>query len=110
MLLLALRHVFATYQGGGEEISLSAETVLRHEPVAATTAAGFAQCSGTDAPATPPRNPIEEELEDEVSNMKRKEKMISRLLEYGVAHLSSTRASMAKTIWRSIKARLLWRE
>jgi hypothetical protein len=35
--------------------------------------------------------------------------MLGRLLEYGAPHLSSMRASMAKTIWKSMKARLAWR-
>ena len=101
--------MIATYQGGGAEISLSAETVLHHQPVAAATAVGSAQRGGMEAPATPPRTTAEEELEDEVSKLERKENMLGRLLEYGVSHLSSMRASMAKTIWKSIKARLAWR-
>ena len=42
--------------------------------------------------------------------MERKEKILSRLLEYGISHLSFMRASTAKqSIWRSTKARLAWR-
>jgi hypothetical protein len=87
----------------------SAETILEQPTVAVAPAVGSAQHSGTDAPITPPRNLVEEELEDEVSKPERKEQILSRLLEYGVSHLSSMRASVPKTIWRSIKARLAWR-
>ena len=102
--------MIATYQGGVAEISLSADTILRQQPVVAATAVGSAQRSGTEAPITPPRYPVEEELDDEVSKLERTENMLSRLLEYGVSHLSSMLASMAKTIWRSIQARLTWLE
>ena len=89
--------MIATYQGGGDELSLSAETVLQSELVAASTAAGSAQRADTAAPSTPPRFVTEEGIEYDVTKMERKEKMLSRLLEYGVSHLSSTRASMAKS-------------
>ena len=61
------------------------------------------------AAAHPPRVVVEDDVEDEISKMERKENILGRLIEYGVSQLSSMRASMAKTIWRSIKARLPWR-
>ena len=53
---------------------------------------------------------MDEDIEEEINNIERKEKIPGRLLEYGTSQLSSMRAAMAKTIWRSIKARLAWRE
>ena len=43
------------------------------------------------------------------ANWNAKVKISAVVLEYGVSQLSSMRASMAKTIWRSIKTRLAWR-
>ena len=77
--------------------------------VAASTAVGSARRADTAAPITLPSFAAEEGLEDEITKMEKKEKKLSCLLEDGVSHLSSMRASMAKFIWRSIKARLAWR-
>ncbi len=44
------------------------------------------------------------------TKLSEKEKILGRLLEYDVSQLPSMRASMVKTIWRSMKARLAWRE
>jgi hypothetical protein len=72
--------------------------------VAAASAAGSAQRLGDVAPVTPQRTVPDEDIEDEISKIERKEKILGRLLEYGTSQLSSMRAAMAKTIWRSIKS------
>jgi len=102
--------MIATYQGRGADITFSADTVFSSSSVAAALAAGSAQRPGDVAPVTPPRTAMVEDIEHDISIIIRKEKILSRLLEYGVSQLSSMRAAMAKTIWRSIKARLAWRE
>jgi hypothetical protein len=63
--------------------------------VAASTAAGSVRRADTAAPSTPPRFAAEESIEDEIKKMESKEKMLSRLLEYGVSHLSYMQKSMA---------------
>ena len=45
--------MIAPYQGGGDELSRSAETVLHSELVVASSAAGSAQRADTAAPVTP---------------------------------------------------------
>ena len=102
--------MIATYQGSGAEITFSADTMFESPSVAATTAVGSAQRLGDVAPVTPPRAAMDEDIEEELNNIERKQRMRGRLLEYGVSQLSYMRASMAKTVWRSIKARLAWRE
>ena len=77
---------------------------------ASAAAAGSAQRPGDVAPVTPERTVPEEDIEDDIRKIERKEKILGRLLEYGTLQLSSMLAAMAKTIWRSIKARLAWRE
>ena len=99
--------MIATYRGGGTELTFSADTMFDSASVAA---AGSAQRSGDVAPVALERTVPEEDIEDEISKIERKEKILGRLLEYGTSQLSSMRAAMAKTIGRSIKARLAWRE
>jgi hypothetical protein len=101
--------MIASYQGSGADTTFSTDTVFEPSSVVATPAVGPAQRSGDVAPVTPPRTTAEEDIEDEIHTLERKEKLLGRLLEYGVSQLSSMRASTAKTIWRSIKARLAWR-
>ena len=97
--------MIATYQGSGSELTFSTETIHEQPSFVAAPAVGSAQCSGAVAPVTPPRTVAEEDVEDDINKLER----LGRLLEYGGSQLSSMRASMAKTIWRSIKARLAWR-
>jgi hypothetical protein len=99
--------MIATYKGGGTELTFSADTMFDTTSVAA---AGSAQRLGDVAPVTPERTVPEEDIEEDINKIERKEKILGRLLEYGTSQLSSMRAAMAKTIWRSIKARLAWRE
>ena len=106
VLLLALWHD-CHVSGGGTELTVSADTMFDS---ASAAAAVSAQRPGDVAPVTPERTVPDEDIEDEISKVERKEKILGRLLEYGTSQLSSMRAAMAKTIWRSIKARLAWRE
>ena len=54
--------MIATYQGGGTEITFSADTIFGQQPAVAATAAGSAQRSGAEAPVTPPRTVVEAEM------------------------------------------------
>ena len=94
--------MIATYKGGGTELTFSADT-------ASAAAAGSAQRPGDVAPVTPERTVRDEDIEAEINKIERRERILSRVLEYGTSQLSSMRAAMAKTVWRSIKARLAWR-
>ena len=98
--------MIATYRGGGAELTFSTDTMFESASVAAAPAAGPAQRPGYVAPVTPERTVLDDDIEEEINKVERKEKILGRLLEYGTSQLSSTRAVMAKTVWRSIKARL----
>ena len=100
--------MIATYKGSGKELNFSANMML--DTASAASAAGSAQRPGNIAPTTPERAVKDEDIEAEINKTERREKILSRVLEYGTSQLSSMRAAMAKTIWRSIKARLAWRE
>ena len=51
-------------------------------------AVGSAQRDGTVAPVTPTRRATAESLEEEVTKWEgKRERMLSRILEYGVSHL-----------------------
>ena len=76
--------MIATYQGSGADITFSTDTVFEPSSAAATPAAGSAQRSGDVAPVTPPRSIAEEDIEDDINQLERKERILGRLLEYGV--------------------------
>ena len=81
--------MIATYKGGGTELTFSADT-------ASAAAAGSAQRPGDAAPVTPERMVRDEDIEAEINKAERKERILSRVLEYGTSQLSSMRAAMAK--------------
>ena len=61
--------MIATYQGGGSELTFSAETILEQPSVVVASAARSAQRSGAEAPITPHRTVVKEEVEDDISNI-----------------------------------------
>ena len=99
--------MIATYKGGGTELTFSADTMF---DTTSAAAAGSAQRPGDIAPVTPERTVQDEDIEAEINKIERKERILGRVLEYGTSELDYMRVAMAKTIWRSIKTRLAWRE
>jgi hypothetical protein len=90
--------MLATYQGETAGATLSAQARLQVEEQARSKASGSAQRAGTVALVTPHRVVAEDNPEYEATSLARKEQIMSRIMEYGVAQLSYMRARMAKCI------------
>ena len=88
--------MIATYRGGGAELTFSTDTMFESASVVAAPAAGSAQRPGVVAPVTPERTALDDDIEEEINKVERKDKILGRPLEYGTSQLSSMRVAMAK--------------
>ena len=73
--------MIATYRGGGTELTFSTDTMFESASAAAASAAGSAQRPGDVASTTPERAVMDEDVEEDINNIERKEKILGRLLE-----------------------------
>ena len=95
-----------TFRGTTARSLISVEALRRVEHDASAAAAGLAQRAAASASVAAAATPVDDE-----QTAARTEKIMARLLEYsGCTNLSSMRVVVAKTLWRGIAARLVWRE
>ena len=104
--------MIATYEGSNAKSIISVEALKKVEDVALVARVGLAPrvTIATASLALAQPTVGEEEEKKDLTELEANEKLMARILEYkGSTQLISTRAIMAKAVFRSIQHRLAWR-